>query len=95
MTPIIGKNLEKIGVNFVFLAGSIVSGCCCCLSGFLEYFYGGWEFVTIAICIRIVHATANAGVITSSIAFIASEFPTSVAFLFVSISCRFILAALI
>ncbi|RXG69874.1 MFS-type transporter SLC18B1 [Armadillidium vulgare] len=66
VTPIIGKNMETIGVNFAFL----------------EYFNPGFHFILMSILIRILHATGNACVITSTIAFIASEFPTSVPFLF-------------
>lgn len=40
----------------------------------------------IAVFIRMVHATANSGILTSSFAFIAAEFPESVAKMFVSLS---------
>ncbi|CAL4062187.1 unnamed protein product [Meganyctiphanes norvegica] len=82
VTPIIGKKLEDIGVKFAFVAGLLCSGGCCLLSGFLEFFPPGFEFVISAIFIRIVHATANAGVSTATFAFIAVEFPESVAKLF-------------
>jgi len=82
VTPIIGKKLEDIGVKFAFVAGLLCSGGCCLLSGFLEFFPPGPVFVVSAICIRIVHATANAGVSTATFAFIAVEFPESVAKLF-------------
>lgn len=82
VTPIIGKKLEDIGVKFAFVAGLFCSGGCCLLSGFLEFFPPGLEFVISAVCIRVVHATANAGVSTATFAFIAVEFPDSVAKLF-------------
>lgn len=82
VTPIVGKKLEDIGVKFAFVSGLLCSGGCCLLSGFLEFFPPGPKFVISAICIRIVHATANAGVSTATFAFIAVEFPESVAKLF-------------
>jgi len=82
VTPIVGKKLEDIGVKFAFVAGLFCSGGCCLLSGFLEFFPPGFTFVISAIAIRMVHATANAGVSTATFAFIAVEFPDSVAKLF-------------
>ncbi|KAK7045741.1 hypothetical protein SK128_012500, partial [Halocaridina rubra] len=81
-TPVVGKNLQSIGVKFAFTAGLFCSGGCCILSGFLEWFPGGALFVVMAILIRMVHAIANAGISTSTFAYIAAEFPESVAKIF-------------
>ncbi|XP_042889245.1 MFS-type transporter SLC18B1-like isoform X2 [Penaeus japonicus] len=82
ITPVVGKNLKTIGVHFAFTAGLFCSGGCCMLTGLLEFFPGGTAFVLIAVLIRAVHATANSGILTSSFAFIAAEFPESVAKMF-------------
>lgn len=81
-TPIIGKKLQTIGVKFAFTAGLFCSGGCCVLSGFLEWFPGGAVFVILAILIRMTHAIANAGISTSTFAYIAAEFPENVAKIF-------------
>ncbi|XP_047736576.1 MFS-type transporter SLC18B1 [Hyalella azteca] len=49
---------------------------------FLEWFPPGWEFVVEAMLIRAVQACCNAFVITSTFAFIVSEFPDNIAKLF-------------
>lgn len=82
VTPTVGKNLERIGVKFSFVMGAFSSGCCCILSGFLEWFPPGYKFVLEAVCIRAVHACSNAFVITSTFAFIVVEFPDNIAKLF-------------
>ncbi|XP_047493204.1 MFS-type transporter SLC18B1-like isoform X2 [Penaeus chinensis] len=82
ITPVVGKNLKTIGVHFAFTAGLFCSGGCCMLTGLLEFFPGGPAFVIIAVFIRMVHATANSGILTSSFAYIAAEFPESVAKMF-------------
>ncbi|CAG0914227.1 unnamed protein product [Notodromas monacha] len=82
VTPIFGKHLNKIGLRFAFVAGLFMSGGCCFLSGFLEFFPPGLEFVLESIAIRIVHASANALVIVSTFAYGATEFPQSVASIF-------------
>lgn len=82
VTPLIGKKLRHIGVKFAFTAGLFCSGGCCVLSGFLEWFPPGVLFVVMAILIRMTHAIANAGISTSTFAYIAAEFPDSVAKIF-------------
>ncbi|XP_068202801.1 MFS-type transporter SLC18B1-like [Palaemon carinicauda] len=82
VTPLVGKKLQHIGVKFAFTAGLFCSGGCCVLSGFLEWFPPGALFVVMAILIRMTHAIANAGISTSTFAYIAAEFPDSVAKIF-------------
>ena len=57
-------------------------GVCCVLSGFLEFFRPGWEFVMLAVAIRVVHATGNALVITATFTFTAIEFQNSIGKIF-------------
>lgn len=82
ITPFIGRNLDIIGPRFAYITGSIMSGVCCSLSGFLDVIPAGASFIALSIAIRVVSAIGSAGVITSSFTFIAHEFPTSVAKLF-------------
>jgi len=82
VTPIVGKHLQTIGVKFAFVTGSLVSGVCCVLAGFLEFFPPGLTFVVTAICIRAIHAVGNAGVICATFTYTALEFPGCVAKIF-------------
>jgi len=82
VTPFLGKYLNEIGIKFAFVSGTFSSGVCCVLSGSLEFIPAGWMFITEALLIRAVHATANALVIVSTFSTIALEFPNSVAKVF-------------
>jgi len=57
------------------------------LSGLLEFFEPGIAFIVCAVLIRIVHAVANALVITSTFTYTATEFPTAVAKIFSMTRC--------
>jgi len=81
-TPFIGNNLGFIGVKFAFCYGTFAGGFCCALSGFLEMFQADNTFIVCAVLIRIVHAVANAMVITSTFSYIATDFPQSIAKVF-------------
>ena len=74
VTPFIGKQLKAVGVRFALIVGMLTGGVCCLLSGFLEFFNPGIEFVVLAVLIRVVHATGNALVITATFTFTAVEF---------------------
>lgn len=82
VTPWIGKNSPKFGVKYSFVMGMFMGGFCCMLSGFLEFFPPGWKFVMTSVFIRIVHATGNALVITSTFTYSAVEFKKSVGTIF-------------
>lgn len=87
VTPSIGNHLNYIGVKFAFCAGLLGGGVCCALSGFLEFFEPGVEFIVMSVFIRIIHAIANALVITSTFTYTACEFPSSVAKIFSMTRC--------
>jgi len=87
VTPFVGNHLDFIGVKFAFITGIFGGGACCLLSGFLEYFQPGTTFLLMSILVRIIHAMANAMVITSTFTYTACEFPTSVAKIFSITRC--------
>jgi len=82
VTPMIGKNLPKVGVKFAMVTGMFMGGICCAISGFLEFFSPGAWFVVTAIMIRAVHATGNACVITSTFTYCAIEYDQAVGQIF-------------
>jgi len=87
VTPFVGNHLGFIGVKFSFCMGMLAGGVCCGLSGLLEFFEPGLSFIVCAVLIRIVHAVANALVITSTFTYTATEFPTAVAKIFSMTRC--------
>ena len=87
VTPFIGKHLPLIGVKFSFCFGTFAGGVCCALSGLLEFFEPGQAFIIFSVLTRVLHAFANALVITSTFAYQAMEFPSSVAKVFSVTRC--------
>jgi len=87
VTPFIGNHLGFIGVKYSFCMGMFAGGVCCGLSGLLEFFEPGMSFIVCSVMIRIVHAIANAMVITSTFTYTATEFPTAVAKIFSMTRC--------
>jgi len=87
VTPFVGKHISFIGVKYSFCMGMFAGGVCCGLSGLLEFFKPGVSFIVCAVLIRIVHAVANALVITSTFTYTATEFPTAVAKIFSMTRC--------
>eukprot|EP00092_Neocalanus_flemingeri_P014770 GFUD01015939.1.p1 GENE.GFUD01015939.1~~GFUD01015939.1.p1 ORF type:complete len:612 (+),score=65.17 GFUD01015939.1:268-2103(+) len=87
VTPFVGNHLGFIGVKFAFCSGMFAGGVCCGLSGLLEFFEPGLSFIICSVLIRIVHAVANALVITSTFTYTATEFPTAVAKIFSMTRC--------
>ncbi|KAK2711355.1 hypothetical protein QYM36_012517, partial [Artemia franciscana] len=82
ITPFIGNHLNLIGVRFAFVSGMLISGVCCALSGFLEFFPPGASFIGVSIAIRVVHAIGNSACVVSTFTYSAVEFPDSVARIF-------------
>ncbi len=77
--PPVGVSLEETcGVGRFFQQSF-----CLFFLSFLQYFLPGWEFVALAVLIRIVHATGNAAVITATFTFTAIEFQNAVGSIFV------------
>ena len=87
VTPFVGKHLPQIGVKFAFCFGTFAGGCCCALSGLLEFFEPGTSFIIFSVLVRILHAVTNALVITSTFAYQAMEFPSAVAKVFSITRC--------
>jgi len=81
-TPWIGNQLSIIGVKFAFVYGTFASGVCTVLSGFLEFFEDGSQFIVFSVLMRVFNSVANALIITSSFSYQAMEFPESVAKVF-------------
>lgn len=95
VTPGIGKNLPKYGVKFSFVCGTFIGAVCVAMSGFLQFYPPGWEFVVTAVFIRIIHASGNAMVITSTFTYSAVEFQNSVGTIFAYTRAAMNLAQLI
>ena len=87
VTPFVGNHLPQIGVKYAFCFGTFAGGCCCALSGLLEFFEPGTSFIIFSVLVRITHAVANALVITSTFAYQAMEFPSAVAKVFSITRC--------
>uniref|UniRef100_T1JF67 Major facilitator superfamily (MFS) profile domain-containing protein n=1 Tax=Strigamia maritima TaxID=126957 RepID=T1JF67_STRMM len=82
VTPVIGRNLQHIGLHFAYVMGTCVNGVCSLLTGFLDEVPPGISFITLSVAIRVINAIGNAGVITASFSFLANEFPNSLAIVF-------------
>jgi len=87
VTPLVGKHISFIGVKYSYCMGMFAGGVCCGLSGLLEFFKPGMSFIVCAVLIRIVHAVANALIVTSTFTYTATEFPTAVAKIFSLTRC--------
>ena len=87
VTPFIGNHLNILGVKFAFSMGLFGGGVCCALSGLLEFFPPGLKFIVFSVLLRVVQATSNAMVVTSSFAYTATFFPKSVGKIFSVTRC--------
>eukprot|EP00092_Neocalanus_flemingeri_P041760 GFUD01045483.1.p1 GENE.GFUD01045483.1~~GFUD01045483.1.p1 ORF type:complete len:563 (-),score=82.87 GFUD01045483.1:53-1741(-) len=87
VTPFIGTHLSLLGVKFAFSMGLFGGGVCCALSGFLEFFPPGLQFLVFSVLLRIVQATSNAMVVTASFTYTAAFFPKSVGKIFSATRC--------
>lgn len=76
--PLIGMNLGKLGINFTYLSGLLVSGCCSILFGFLKWCPSGTIFIVMCFATRGIEAIAASAYITSSLAIIANTVPSQI-----------------
>lgn len=89
ISPIYGRNLDRIGPKILFNGGLLTTGTCAILFGLLDKVEGHYPFITLSLVIRIVEALGNAAFLTASFAIIAKEFPDNVATTFASLETFF------
>ncbi|XP_002732493.1 MFS-type transporter SLC18B1-like [Saccoglossus kowalevskii] len=78
-SPVFGKFLTKIGVKFMFIAGSFTCGVCCIIYGFLIRLDKGTEFIVFCFVVRSIEAVGSAASATAAFAIIAKTFPENIA----------------
>eukprot|EP00092_Neocalanus_flemingeri_P028640 GFUD01031100.1.p1 GENE.GFUD01031100.1~~GFUD01031100.1.p1 ORF type:complete len:440 (+),score=64.11 GFUD01031100.1:60-1379(+) len=86
-TPFIGNHLSLIGVKFAYSMGLFGGGVCCALTGLLEFFPPGLQFLVFSILLKVVQAISNAMVVTASFTYTAAFFPNSVGKIFSVTRC--------
>lgn len=82
VSPIIGANLNRLGVKMTLSVGIGTVGCTSILFGLLDKIDNGKIFLGMSFTLRIVEACGNAGFLTGSFSMIAKEFPDNVATMF-------------
>ena len=63
-SPMLGKNLRKLGAKRVFNLGILTTGTCSVLFGVLDRIPSGKLFIGISIVVRSVEAVGNSGFLT-------------------------------
>lgn len=89
VSPILGKNLSRIGAKRVFNIGILTTGTCSILFGLLDLFKDRTAFISLSFIIRIIEAVGNSGFLTASFSIIAKEFPDRVATMFACLETFF------
>jgi len=89
ISPILGKNLRKLGAKRVFNMGILTTGTCSVLFGVLDRIPNGKMFIGISIVVRAVEAIGNSGFLTAIFSMIAKEFPDKVATMFATLEAFF------
>jgi len=82
VSPIIGANLNRLGVKMTLSVGIGTVGCTSILFGLLDKIDNGKIFLGLSFTLRIIEACGNAGFLTGSFSMIAKEFPDNVATMF-------------
>jgi len=82
VSPIIGANLNRLGVKMTLNVGIGTVGCTSILFGLLDKIQNGKLFLGLSFTLRIIEACGNAGFLTGSFSMIAKEFPENVATMF-------------
>jgi len=82
VSPIIGANLNRLGVKMTLNVGIGTVGCTSILFGLLDKIQNGKLFLGLSFTLRIIEACGNAGFLTGSFSMIAKEFPDNVATMF-------------
>lgn len=75
VSPLLGKNLGKLGAKRVFNLGILTTGTCSVIFGILDRIQDGRGFIIASIIVRSVEAIGNSGFLTASFSIIAKEFP--------------------
>lgn len=82
VSPIIGANLNRLGVKMTLNVGIGTVGCTSIIFGLLDKIDNGKIFLGLSFTLRIIEACGNAGFLTGSFSMIAKEFPENVATMF-------------
>lgn len=82
VSPIIGANLNRLGVKATLNVGIGTVGCTSILFGLLDKIDNGKVFLGLSFALRIIEACGNAGFLTGSFSMIAKEFPSNIATMF-------------
>ena len=89
VSPLLGKNLSRLGAKRVFNLGILTTGTCSVIFGVLDRIQDGQWFITASIIVRSIEAVGNSGFLTASFSIIAQEFPDRVATMFASLETFF------
>eukprot|EP00095_Tigriopus_kingsejongensis_P003951 maker-scaffold79_size400133-snap-gene-1.9 protein:Tk03951 transcript:maker-scaffold79_size400133-snap-gene-1.9-mRNA-1 annotation:"uncharacterized mfs-type transporter" len=82
VSPIIGANLNRLGMKATLNIGIGTVGVTSILFGLLDRIEDGKVFLGLSFALRIIEACGNSGFLTGSFSMIAKEFPDNVATMF-------------
>lgn len=82
VSPIIGANLNRLGMKTTLNVGIATVGVTSILFGLLDRINDGKVFLGLSFALRIIEACGNSGFLTGSFSMIAKEFPDKVATMF-------------
>jgi len=82
VSPIIGANMNRMGMKFTLNFGIGTVGVTSILFGFLDRLENAKTFLAFSFIIRIIEACGNSAFLTGSFSMIAKEFPENVATMF-------------
>ncbi|CAG0916519.1 unnamed protein product [Notodromas monacha] len=78
VSPTMGKMIPRIGLKFMFVSGTFVSGACCVLFGFLDRIEGKMEFVAFCLLVRCMEAVGAAAFSAAAFPLVAELFPDNI-----------------
>jgi len=82
VSPIIGANMNRMGMKFTLNFGIGTVGVTSIMFGFLDRIEGPKAFLALSFTLRIIEACGNSAFLTGSFSMIAKEFPENVATMF-------------
>jgi len=82
VSPIIGANMNRMGMKFTLNFGIGTVGVTSIMFGFLDRIDNAKTFLALSFVLRIIEACGNSGFLTGSFSMIAKEFPDNVATMF-------------
>jgi len=82
VSPIIGANMNRMGMKFTLNFGIGTVGVTSILFGLLDRIENAKTFLALSFTLRIIEACGNSGFLTGSFSMIAKEFPENVATMF-------------